>query len=77
MRIGQLLSVGYEKIILLYNPLTYETADIISTYVYRKGLLEQSYSFSSAGGIMEFSEALCLVVCGMSIAQKKLSATSV
>ena len=35
-----------------------------------------SYSFSSAGGIMEFSEALCLVVCGMSIAQKKLSAVS-
>ena len=51
MRVGQLLSVGYEKIILLYNPLTYETADIISTYVYRKGLLEQSYSFSSAVGL--------------------------
>ena len=51
MKIGNLLSVGYEKVILLYNPLTFETADIISTYVYRKGLLELSYSFSTAVGL--------------------------
>ena len=40
LRIGQMMSVGYEKIILLYNANTYETADVISTYVYRKGLLD-------------------------------------
>ena len=39
MRIGWLLSVGFEKIILMYNEATYETADVISTYVYRVGLL--------------------------------------
>lgn len=51
LRIGQLLNVGYEKIILLYNPFTYETADIISSFVYRKGLLELNYSFSTAIGL--------------------------
>jgi putative aldouronate transport system permease protein len=51
LRIGQMMNVGFEKIILLYNPNTYETADVISSYVYRKGLLEFSYSFSAAVGL--------------------------
>jgi putative aldouronate transport system permease protein len=51
LRVGQLLSVGYEKTLLLYNPATYETADIISTYVYRVGLLEQNWSYSTAIGL--------------------------
>ncbi len=51
MRIGQLLNVGYEKIILLYNPFTYETADVITSFVYRKGLLELNWSYSTAVGL--------------------------
>ncbi|MBQ4109685.1 MAG: sugar ABC transporter permease [Clostridia bacterium] len=51
LKLGQLLSVGYEKIILLYNPLTYEKADVILSYVYRKGLQEFGYSFSTAVGL--------------------------
>lgn len=51
MRLGGVLSVGYEKIILLYNPMTYDTADVITSYVYRKGLQEFSYSFSTAVGL--------------------------
>ncbi len=51
LRMGSALSVGYEKIILLYNPMTMKTADVISSYVYRKGLQEQSYSFSAAVGL--------------------------
>ena len=51
LRIGQLMSVGWEKLILLYNPLTYEVADVISTYVYRKGLIEFNYSYSAAVGL--------------------------
>ena len=43
LRIGQMMSVGYEKTILLYNSQVYETADIISSYVYRMGLLEADY----------------------------------
>lgn len=51
LRMGGVLNVGFEKILLLYSPTTYETADVISTYVYRKGLLEGSWSFSAAVGL--------------------------
>lgn len=52
LRIGNIMSVGYEKIILLYSPATYETADTISTYVYRRGLQDGKYSFAAAVGLM-------------------------
>lgn len=51
MKIGGLMSVGSEKILLLYNGLTYEVSDVISTYVYRMGLIEHNYSFSTAIGL--------------------------
>ena len=51
LKIGKLMSMGYEKTILLYNPSTFETADIISSYVYRIGLLEQDWSYSTAIGL--------------------------
>lgn len=51
LRIGTLLFVGHEKILLLYSPVTYETADVISTYVYRKGLQEFNYGYSTAVGL--------------------------
>lgn len=49
--IGNLFSVGYEKIILMYNPIIYETSDVITTYVYRKGILSGSYSYATAVGL--------------------------
>lgn len=51
LKIGGLMNMGYEKTILLYNPATYDTADIISSYVYRVGLLEQDWSYSTAIGL--------------------------
>lgn len=51
LRIGQVLSVGYEKILLLYNSATLEKADVITTYIYRKGLNDFDWSFSSAVGL--------------------------
>lgn len=51
LRVGNMMTVGYEKTLLMYNPLTYETADVISTYVYRKGVLNTDYSFSAAVGL--------------------------
>ncbi len=51
LRVGHIMSVGFEKIILLYNPAIYETADVISSFVYRKGLLEFSWSYSAAVGL--------------------------
>ncbi len=51
LRMGTMFAVGYEKIILLYSTNTYETADVISSYVYRKGLQEFNYSYSAAVGL--------------------------
>ncbi len=55
MRIGGLLNVGYETIILLYRPETYETADVISTYVYRRGIQGdsggQDFNLTTATGL--------------------------
>lgn len=48
MNMGSIFSVGYEKIILLYNSTTYETADVISTYVYRRGILKADFSYATA-----------------------------
>jgi len=51
LNVGHLLSVGFEKIILMYQPMTYEVADVISTYVYRRGVLGADYSFAAAVGL--------------------------
>lgn len=51
LRLGNIMSVGFEKIILLYNPAIYSTADVISSFTYRKGLQEFSWSYSTAVGL--------------------------
>lgn len=51
LRMGQILSVGYEKILLLYNSSTMDVADVISTYTYRRGLIDQDWSYSAAVGL--------------------------
>ncbi|MDQ1913633.1 ABC transporter permease subunit [Paenibacillus sp. GD4] len=48
LNLSGVLQVGAEKIILMYSPLTYDTADVLSTYVYRRGLVELNFSFGAA-----------------------------
>lgn len=74
LRLGHLLDVGYEKIILMYNPGIYETADVISTYVYRMGIQNANYSFSTAVGLMNSVVSLVLIVVANKISNK-LSST--
>lgn len=50
LNVGNLMSVGFEKVYLMYNGSTYETADIIATYVYRQGIESNKYSYSAAVG---------------------------
>lgn len=50
LRIGQMMSIGVEKIILLYQPMTYDTSDVISSYVFRQGILNQQISYTTAVG---------------------------
>lgn len=70
LRMGNLLNVGFEKIILLYNPVTYETADVISSFVYRKGLLEFGWSYSSAVGLFNSVINLILLVTANYISRR-------
>ena len=58
MRIGNIMSVGYEKVILLSNSLTLETADVISSYLYRTGILKGKYSMATAVGLFNLSSIL-------------------
>ena len=53
MRMGQVLSVGYEKIILLYTPMTYDVADVISSYTYRMGIQNSRFGYSAAVGMFQ------------------------
>ena len=75
LRVGSLLSVGYEKIILLYNPITYSTADVISSFVYRKGVLDANYSYSTAIGLFNSIINFLLLVAA-NYASRKVSETS-
>ena len=70
MQIGTLMSVGYEKLILLYNPVTLDVADVISSYVYRTGLVEGNYSFGSAVGLFNSVINLLLVFLANRISKK-------
>lgn len=70
LNVGGILNVGFEKIILLYNDATMGVADVISTYVYRKGLLEQSWSFSSAVGIMNSVINFIILIAVNKLSQK-------
>jgi putative aldouronate transport system permease protein len=61
LNIGTFMAVGFEKVLLLYNPLTYPTGDVIATYVYRVGLSQGQYSYGAAIGLFEAIIGLTLV----------------
>ena len=70
LRIGGLLSVGGEKVLLMYNDLTLETADVIWTYVYRRGLLRQDFSYGTAVALFNSVISLILVVLANTAARR-------
>ncbi|MFJ8504272.1 ABC transporter permease [Streptomyces avermitilis] len=61
LNIGTFMAVGFEKVLLLYNPLTYPTADVISTYLYRTGVESNSFSYAAAIGLFEAVIGLVLI----------------
>ena len=70
MRLGQVLSVGYEKIILLYTPQTYEVADVISSYTYRTGIQNSRYSYSAAVGLFQSVINIIILVAANKLSDK-------
>jgi putative aldouronate transport system permease protein len=70
LNLGSLMSVGFEKVILMYNPLTMETADVISSYVYRKGVVGAQYSLGSAVGLFNSLINFFLLLSANKISKK-------
>ncbi|GIO60550.1 ABC transporter permease subunit [Paenibacillus favisporus] len=70
LKTGSMIRIGYEKVLLLYNPMTYNVADVFSTYVYRKGLLESNYSYAAAVGMFEALVAMTMLLGANAISRK-------
>ncbi|WP_438349302.1 ABC transporter permease [Paenibacillus sp. FA6] len=70
LRLGSVLEAGTEQILVMYNPVVYDVADVIGTYVYRVGIGASDYSFSTAVGMFESVVAFTLVVSGNSLCKK-------
>ena len=60
LRLGQVMNMGFEKILLMYSPSIYSTADVIQTFTYRRGVLDADYSFGAAVGV--FNAVLNLII---------------
>ena len=70
LNLGNVLNAGFEQIFNLYNPLVYETADIIDTFVYRISLVEANYSLGTAVGLLKSVVSFILIVTSYKIANK-------
>ena len=70
LKIGGLMNVGFEKIFLLYNPTIYDVADVISTFNYRKGLIDFDYSFSTAVGLFNSAINIILLLVANAISKR-------
>ncbi|MEL7414478.1 MAG: ABC transporter permease subunit, partial [Pseudomonadota bacterium] len=75
IRIGNLLEVSFEMVILLYQPATYETADVVNTYIFRQGLQGGQYDIAAAAGLFNAVVAFVLVITANSLS-KRYSRTS-
>lgn len=70
MNVGQMINIGFERAFLLQNPATYETSEIISTYVYKAGIQNNSFSYGSAVGLFNSLVSLILVISANKISAK-------
>ncbi|MDR2534508.1 MAG: ABC transporter permease subunit [Treponema sp.] len=70
LRMGGILNVGFEKIILLYNEGIYEVADVISSYVYRRGILNAAFSYASAVGLFNSLVNVFFLVIANTLSKK-------
>ncbi len=70
MTLGNVMSVGFEKVYLLYNEAVYKTADVISTYVYRQGIQSNNYSYATAVGLFNSAINFAIVFTANRISRK-------
>ena len=70
LNLGNILNAGFDQIFNLYNPIVYETADIIDTYVYRIGMVERQYSIGAAVGLLKSVISFALILGANKCAKK-------
>ena len=70
LQVGKLLSVGYEKVYLLQNDLNVEASEVISTYVYKRGIINTNYSFSTAVGLFNNIINVILLILANQISKR-------
>ena len=70
MTLGSMMSVGFEKVYLLYNTAVYETADVIQTYVYRQGIISNNYSYAAAVGLFNSVVNFTIVFAANKLSRK-------
>lgn len=75
LNIGTFLNVGFEKVLLLYSPLTYATGDVISTYLYRVGLVSNNLSYAAAIGLFQACIGLVMVLSANLISRRLTGAS--
>lgn len=75
LRMGSIMGVSFEKVLLMQNPTIFETADVIGTYVYRRGLQGAQYSYATAVGIFESVIGIFFLLLSNTIS-KKVNETS-
>lgn len=70
MKIGHIMDNGFEQIFLLSNPMVYEVGDVFETFVYRMGLVETRYDFSTAVGLFKSTVGLILLLLANTLARR-------
>ena len=70
LRVGKIMNVGYEKIILLYNPAIFDKSDVISSFVYRMGFTNQNWSYSAAVGLINSAVNMILLLTTNAVSRK-------
>lgn len=70
LSLGNILNAGFDQVFNMYNPIVYQSSDIIDTYVYRAGLISQQYSFATAVGLMKSLVSFILIIISNSLAKK-------
>lgn len=70
LSMGRMMSVGFEKVFLLQKPATYSTSDVISTFVYRKGLIDAEYGYSTAVGLFNSTINFLLLILSNGISRR-------
>ena len=70
LRMGDIASIGHEKVFLMQTPLNLETSEVISTFVYKRGIVNSNYSFSAAVGLFNNIINVTMVLLANKISKK-------